>query len=150
MKTYKTNSVNYRLVKEKTDIPKVQIKKSADINEYVRQYYHEDIEIYESMFMVLLSRSNMTDGYVKISQGGTAGTVIDIKLICKYALDSLCHGIILVHNHPSGNLNPSEADQKATEKVKNALNILDITLLDHIIIIPETDKYYSFMDNGNM
>jgi len=121
MKQYKTTVNKIRLVREKSDIPKAQIKTSADAAEYVRQFYFDDIDIYESMFLVLLNSANNTEGYVKISQGGTAGTVVDIKLILKYAIESLSPSIILVHNHPSGNEIPSQADLAITKSVINAI-----------------------------
>ena len=148
MKTYKSTIDRIKLVKESSDFPKAQINSSKDINEYIRQFYFEDIEIYESVFIVLLNTKNTTTGYVKISQGGTAGTVVDIKLIAKYALESLAASIILCHNHPSGNTTPSNEDKNITDKVKNGLNLIDVKLLDHIIISPEKDKYFSFADDG--
>ena len=141
----KTNT--YKIVKEKTDIEQMKVQNGADINKYVRKFYHEDIEIYESMFLVLLNRANITEGFVKISQGGTAGTVVDIKIIAKYAVDSLCSSVILCHNHPSGNIHPSQQDKNLTAKVKAALDFFDIQLLDHVIITGEHDKYYSFVEN---
>ena len=148
MKTYKSTIDKIKLVKERSDFPRAQIKSSIDINEYIRQFYFEDVEIYESMFIVLLNKKNNTTGYVKISQGGTAGTVVDVKLIAKYALESLAESIILCHNHPSGNTEPSEVDKHITDKVKQGLFFIDVKLLDHIIIIPDKDKYFSFTDEG--
>ena len=83
---------------------------------------------------------------MKLSQGGISGTVIDVRLILKKAVECLASGIILCHNHPSGNLNPSEADTKITKKIREAGTYLDVQLLDHLII-SEKD-YYSFADNG--
>ena len=148
MKTYKSTIDRIKLVKESSDFPKAQINSSKDINEYIRQFYFEDIEIYESVFIVLLNTKNTTTGYVKISQGGTAGTVVDIKLIAKYALESLAASLILCHNHPSGNTTPSNEDKNITAKVKTGLNLIDVKLLDHIILTPEKDKYFSFADDG--
>ena len=90
----------------------------------------------------------MTTGFAKISQGGTAGTVVDIKIIAKYAVDSLSPKVIICHNHPSGNKQPSDADLNTTRRIKDALLLLDIKLIDHIIIT-END-FYSFADNGNL
>ena len=90
----------------------------------------------------------MTTGFAKISQGGTAGTVVDIKIIAKYAVDSLSTSVIICHNHPSGNKQPSDADLNITRKIKDALLLLDIKLIDHIIIT-END-FFSFADNGNL
>jgi len=94
------------------------------------------IEHIEEMKMLLLDRSNRALGIVSISKGGTIGTIIDIKLIMQYALKSNAHGIILAHNHPSGNLKPSDADNKITERIEKACKTLEIQLLDHLVISP--------------
>lgn len=125
---------------------KSKIQNSSDINKYVRNFYHEDIEIYESAFVVFLNRSFNTIGWVKISQGGIAGTVVDPKLIAKYAIETLCSAVVLCHNHPSGSSNPSDCDKKLTTKIKEGLKLFDIDLLDHIIVTKE--DYYSFADEG--
>lgn len=146
MKTYKSNLNGIRLVKEESEFKRVKITSSKDAAKYARNFFQEDIEIYESFFMILLNRANNTDAYVKISQGGIAGTVVDLKLIAKYAIDCLASGVIVCHNHPSGTLYPSEQDKLITEKIKNALKLLDIKLLDHIILTKES--YYSFADES--
>jgi DNA repair protein RadC len=148
MKTYKSNTPQYRLVKEPTNIKKVKITKSGDIDEYARQFYHDDIAIYESFFTVFLNSANNTIGWVKISQGGLMGTVVDERLITKYAIESLCVAVILCHNHPSGRMKPSDQDIRITNNIKKALNYFSIRLLDHIILSSENYKYYSFADEG--
>ncbi len=95
--------------------------------------------------MILLNNANNTIGYVKISQGGIAGTLADVRIIAKYAINSLATSVILVHNHPSGTLKPSQSDKYITKKIKRTLNIFDCKVLDHIILT-ETD-YYSFADD---
>lgn len=95
------------------------------------------IEHIEEMKMLLLNRSNHVLGVVSVSRGGTSGTVIDTKLILQYALKANAHGIILAHNHPSGNLKPSEADLKITERIKKACEVVELNLLDHLIITPD-------------
>jgi len=148
MKTYKSYTSTIKLVKEPSDILKAKITSSKDCADYARQFYFEDIEIFESMFIILLNRQNITECWVKISQGGTVGTVVDVKLIAKYAIDGLACSVIMVHNHPSGNNQPSDCDKLITDKIKNGLKLLDINLIDHIILTPETRKYYSFADEG--
>ena len=96
----------------------------------------------------MLNQANKTIGYAKISQGGIAGTVVDVRIIAKYAVESLAVSVILAHNHPSGNLKPSEADLIITKKIKEGLKILDIKVFDHIIL--SADNYYSFEDEGNL
>lgn len=146
MNTYKSNLEKISLVKEKTDFKRVKVTSSKDAKDVIKQFYFDDIEIFESMFILLLNRSNNTIGYAKISQGGTAGTVVDIKIVAKYALESLASSVILAHNHPSGRLEASNADKKITEKIKKGLEIFDIRLLDHLILTKES--YFSFADEG--
>ena len=140
------NTKLYELRKNQTDFPKKQIQNAKDLSEFIRQFYQGDIEIYESFFLLLLNNSNQTIGYAKISQGGVTSTVVDVKIIAKYAVDSLATGIVLAHNHPSGNLNPSSADISITNKVKEAMKFFDIEVFDHIILTE--DSYYSFADEG--
>lgn len=82
----------------------------------------------------------------KISQGGVAGTFVDVKIVAKYAIESLCAGVFFIHNHPSGNVIPSIEDKHITDKLKKALSLFDINLVDSIII--SDDSYYSFCDEG--
>ena len=83
---------------------------------------------------------------MKISQGGISGTVTDVRIIMKKAVENLASGLIVCHNHPSGNNNPSESDIQITQKIREAGSLLDVQLLDHIIIAGSA--YYSFADNG--
>jgi DNA repair protein RadC len=138
----------YELRKNQTDFPKMKIKDANDSAEFIKQFYQGDIEIYESFFLLLLNNANQTIGYAKISQGGVTSTVVDVKIIAKYVVDSLATGIILAHNHPSGNLNPSSADISITSKVKEAMKLFDVAVLDHIILT--ADSFYSFANNGLM
>jgi DNA repair protein RadC len=138
----------FELKKIQSDFPKVKITKSLEASEFIRQFYGDDLEIFESFFILLLDRSNTTIGYAKISQGGISGTIVDLKLIAKYAVDALATSVILAHNHPSGNLNPSESDIKITNKAVQGLKILDINVIEHIILTK--DSYYSLQDNGHI
>jgi DNA repair protein RadC len=138
----------YELRKNQTDFPKMKISNANDSAEFIKQFYQGDIEIYESFFLLLLNNNNQTIGYAKISQGGVTSTVVDVKIIAKYVVDSLATGIILAHNHPSGNLNPSSADISITSKVKEAMKLFDVAVLDHIILT--ADNFYSFANNGLM
>ena len=103
---------------------------------------------YEEFWVLLLNRSNTIIEEQKISQGGLSGTVTDVRLILHEAVVKLASSVILCHNHPSGNKNPSKADIKITEKLVEAGKLLDIQILDHIIIT-ETE-YYSFADEGQI
>jgi DNA repair protein RadC len=138
----------YELKKIQSDFPEIKILTSSESANFIRQFYGDDLEIFESFFILLLNRANKTIGYAKISQGGVSGTVVDIKLVAKYAIDSLASGVILAHNHPSGNMQPSQADKDITSKIINGLNILDVKVLDHVILT--ANEYYSFADNGLM
>jgi len=123
------------------------IRNSTDVADIMRQIWDKDsLEIFESVMVVFLNRANKTIGWMKVSQGGLSGTVVDNRLILATALKGLAQGIILCHNHPSGNTQPSENDGKMTRKLKEACELLDIALLDHIILT--ADGYYSFADNG--
>jgi DNA repair protein RadC len=136
----------YSLKKLHSDFPQKKITSSKEAADFIRQFYSDDIEIYESFFILLLNRANKTIGYAKISQGGITGTVVDVKIIAKYIVESLAAKIIIVHNHPSGQLFPSETDKIITNNIKDVCKLLDTSLVDHCILTP--DSYYSFADNG--
>ena len=143
-----TTIANLELKAKKTpsNFEKVKIISSNDAFKVIKQFYFDDIDIFESFFILCLNRNNQTIAYAKISQGGVNGTVVDIKLIAKYAIDCLASGVILAHNHPSGNLKPSNEDLAITKKVKEGLKILDIQVLDHLILTSQ--GYLSFGDEG--
>lgn len=136
----------YELRKNQTDFPKEKITSSSQGSEFIRRFYNDDIEIFESFFLLLLNQSGHTIGYAKISQGGITGTVVDVRIIAKYVVESLATQIIIAHNHPSGNLKPSQSDIDMTKKIKDAMNIFDVRLLDHVILT--ADSFYSFSDEG--
>ena len=122
--------------------PKITCSRDAydQIKPYLWDVPHEEF------WILLLSRSNEVIRPVQISQGGVSGTVADPKLIFKHAIEYLASGIILVHNHPSGNLAPSQADKDLTKRLKEAGKFLDTPVLDHLIF---TDaNYFSFADEG--
>ena len=123
---------------------KVAVKSS----ETVYKLFHPlmgDLE-HEEFWLLMLNRANRILGRFKVSQGGLSGTVIDTRIILKKALDNLASSIIVCHNHPSGNKQPSDADVKITEKLKKAAEMLEIKLLDHVIIADKS--YFSFADEG--
>jgi DNA repair protein RadC len=103
---------------------------------------------YEEFWMLILSKANKVLKKVRISEGGVSGTVVDPKKIYKIALDHHSSSLILGHNHPSGNIQPSEADNKITKKIKECGILLDIAVLDHIIV--GNEQFYSFADEGSM
>ena len=99
---------------------------------------------HEEFWVFLLNRSQKIISKHKIGQGGVSGTTVDIRIIMKLTIDKLASSIILCHNHPSGNMKPSEVDISLTKKIKQACEILDVGILDHIIVCD--DKFYSFAD----
>ncbi|MFC3878580.1 DNA repair protein RadC [Algoriphagus namhaensis] len=130
--------------KEAEPIKKQKITCSQDIYQIMKPELYD--EVVEHFFLILLSRSNQVIKKVRISQGGTAGTVVDSKVIFKVALEHLASSIILVHNHPSGNLKPSQQDIRLTERLVKAGRELDLPVLDHVIFAD--DGYFSFADEG--
>lgn len=132
-----------------TEIEKTKITSSKAAEECFRKMFNSDtIEYIESSIVIFLNRANKTIGWYKLSQGGINGTIMDQRIIFAVALKCGASGIIISHNHPSGQLFPSNEDNLITNKIKEAGKILDITLLDHIIITE--DGYYSYADNGNL
>lgn len=103
---------------------------------------------HEEFWVMLLNRNNIFIDKHMVSQGGLSGTVIDVRIILKLALENRACSIILCHNHPSGNLVPSEADKEITKKIKEAGKHMDIPVLDHLII--GNDAYFSFADEGQI
>ena len=106
------------------------------------------IELQEEFKVLLLNRANIVLGVYQLSKGGVAGTVVDVKLIFGVALKCNASGIILCHNHPSGNLKPSKQDIEITKKIKQCSELFEISLLDHLII--SNFGYYSFSEEGNL
>lgn len=103
---------------------------------------------HEEFWVLLLNRANKIIGQSRLSQGGTGQTVVEIPQILKIAIDKLATGIIVCHNHPSGNLDPSPQDIQITSKLMEACKIIGIDLLDHLIVAHQ--HYYSFADNGRI
>ena len=102
--------------------------------------------VHEEFWLLLLNRANEVFARERLSIGGISGTVVDIKLVLKTALDARASGFIAIHNHPSGNLEPSRADIELTEKLKQGGRILDLPMLDHLIVSER--GYFSFADEG--
>jgi len=123
-----------------------QIKSSCDAFEYMSLYLSD--LTHEEFWVLLLNRANQIIAQKAIGKGGLSSTSVDLKTIFKYALDQQASSIILAHNHPSGNTNPSSQDEQLTKKIISAAKILDITVFDHLIIAGNT--YYSFADQGNI
>lgn len=130
--------------KESDIVIKPKITSSKDVFELMKEHLM-DIT-HEEFWILHLSRSNQVIKKEKISQGGLSGTVADPKIIFKKALEELASALILVHNHPSGNTSPSQADIRLTNKITEGGKLLDISVLDHIIFA--NHDYYSFAEEG--
>lgn len=127
-------------------LKRTSIKNSNEIANFLSEKM-KDLS-YEIFAVVLLNRANKIIHFEVISRGGITGTVADPRIILKLALSHGATSIILSHNHPSGNLNPSKADEDVTQKIKQAAALIDIQVLDHIIVSEE--GYYSFLDEGKL
>jgi DNA repair protein RadC len=135
-------SISYHQ-KVKNDI-RVNIKSSQDAADYLRSIWNPDtLNIHETFMVIMLNNANYVNGFYTLSTGGITSTCVDIRILFAIVLKSLSTSIILAHNHPSGNLNPSEADKKLTQKVVKAGKLFDIKTLDHIILSPE-NKIFQF------
>jgi DNA repair protein RadC len=113
----------------------------------MEQWNQDTIEFVEEFQILLLNRSNAVLGIMEVSKGGISGTVTDVRVILQAAISSNESGLIVCHNHPSGNVNPCETDTRLTQNIKEASNLMDIELLDHLIVASE-GNYYSFADTG--
>ena len=127
-----------------TYLEKKVIKSSTDIAQYLRTNI-KDLS-YEVFAVVFLNKANKVNHFEIISKGGITGTVADPRIILKKALEEDATSIVLCHNHPSGNLRPSRADEELTGKIREAARYFDIIVLDHIIVSEE--GYFSFADEG--
>jgi DNA repair protein RadC len=124
-----------------------KVTHSKDSYDFLKTAFDkETIQVQESFIVLYLNRANEILGYYKHSIGGIAGTVADPRLIFATGVASASSGIILSHNHPSGNLTPSQGDIELTRKLKEGGKLLDIQLLDHVIVT--NTGYYSFADEG--
>lgn len=145
MKKYKFPKIKVKVSVTKGD--KVTITSPEKMVEVMRSIFDADTILWtEEVIMVCLNRANDVVGYYRVSSGGFSGTVLDPRVVMTIALQNACSSIILAHNHPSGNLKPSEGDKSITEKIKNACSFFDMKLLDHLIITDES--YFSFNENG--
>lgn len=125
--------------------PKINGSKDAR-QVFVQAWDNSKIEFVEQFKAMFLNRANKVLGILEVSTGGISGTVADPRLIFVAAIKANASGIILAHNHPSGNLSPSQADISLTNKIREAGKFLEISLLDHLIVTAE--GYYSFADEG--
>jgi len=125
---------------------KIKLQSSTNAYNLVYPFFEEHINYKESFGVLLLSRSNSVLGFRMIGVGTTTGCAVNVKEILQMALLSNCSGVIVIHNHPSGNKKPSDSDISLTAKIKNGLLLFDCSLLDHLILC-END-YLSFADEN--
>lgn len=148
MKKMSNNVAEIEVVYKPAISDKPIISSSLDAyNVLVKFFPIETLSLQERFVAMYLNRSNRVIGVYPMSVGGITGTVVDVRLLLSVALKTAATGIILAHNHPSGNLKPSEADKDLTNKIKKASEYMDIKLLDHLIIV-STDKFLSFSEDG--
>ncbi len=141
-----TAALELGLRRHLSHVKKEVIKSSRDIADYLRaKLGHKSKEVFGVLF---LNRSNKVIAFEHMSEGGITGTVVDIRVILKKALLHESVSMVICHNHPSGNLDPSTADELITKKIKEASLLLNIRLLDHIIV--SNEGHYSFADHGKL
>lgn len=131
-------------------LSEVVVQPQITSSDTVYQIFHPilaDLK-HEEVWVLLLNKANKVLKKIQVSKGGITGTVVDIRMIMKEAIDSLASAMVLCHNHPSGNSNPSDDDDNITRRLKEAGQIMDVRLLDHIIVCDHS--YYSYMDRGRM
>lgn len=125
------------------------ITSSYQAYELIKQLWHtEKINLQEQFAALFMNTSKKTIGWKVISTGNMTKCIIDIKLLVSLALHSMCTHVVIVHNHPSGNLKTSDSDETITKTIKDALKLIDVQLMDHLIITE--NGYYSFSDEGGL
>lgn len=139
-------SISYSGNLKLKDLPKVT--SSHDAFELLfHNWDKKNIGLHESFKILLLNNANKVKGIYTLSSGGITGTLVDVRILFAVLLKSLTTSVILAHNHPSGNINPSEADKQLTQKISKGGEYMDIKVLDHLIITPD-GNYFSFADEG--
>ena len=123
-----------------------KIGNSEDVTNFIRERILKGIEVQEHFIALYLNQANKIIGYYHHSTGTINATMVDIEIVAAVALKTLAKSVIISHNHPSGNLQPSDADRILTKRIKDALKLFDIQLLDHVIVTRE--GYFSFSERG--
>ena len=147
---YKTDCDRVRLVRERsTTLERNKLNGSHLAKDYFRRIYeqnNDEINLTESFCVLTCSNDLTVLGWSKLSEGGLTSTVVDVRVLCRFAIETLCTRAFVCHNHPSGNLEPSATDKALTKKIKEALKMFDVELIDHIILTE--DGHFSFSDEG--
>lgn len=147
-KTYKAIMPEITLQYKKGEFKKFKVTEPEQVYEFMSELVKDKQFICECAYALYLNRANNTIGWQMISQGGLNQTVIDVRYVAKTALDCGASAVIIGHNHPSGEVVPSNQDVQITNRLKDALQLFTISLLDHIIIGDEC--FYSFADEGRL
>lgn len=144
----KVNEIKISYREKRSTFNATTIKSSSDAAKLVFNQWNKDtIGLHESFKVLLLNNSNKAKGIYQLSTGSITGTIVDMRILFAVIIKTLAVGVILIHNHPSGKLLPSEVDKQLTAKIKKAAKLFDINVLDHLILIP-TGDYFSFADEG--
>ena len=144
--TRQLKDLGFHTRKREQKQPPIQFTTSRVVYEHVLPLFVDSP--YESFYIMLLDNSNQLIKTVHVNEGGISGTLVDPKKIFKIALDNYTSGMIISHNHPSGNIQPSESDKRLTKKIIEGGQLLDINVIDHLIL--GRDGYFSFSDDGIM
>lgn len=135
--------------KREKKIDRERLLSSEDIFKFALKFYDENtIEFREYFYVILMNNNLKPNGWYKVSEGGLTETVVDVRMVMQAALLSNSNIIALVHNHPSGSVRPSRDDDRLTERIKKASDVLNIKVIDHVIVTPDT--YYSYNDEGRL
>jgi len=146
--THKVNEIKISYQEHKSVADSPQLTSSREVSQLLYANWDPDtLALKESFKILLLNNSNRVKGTYQVSDGGITGTVVDLRIRSGVVLKTLSVGIILAHNHPSGNLKPSQQDKLLTVKIRRAAELFDVKVLDHLIIVPN-GEYFSFADNG--
>ena len=139
-------SISYSGNLKTQNLPKISCSNDA-VALLFNNWDKGSIGLHETFKILLLNNSNKVQGIYTLSSGGITGTLVDVRILFAVLLKSLSTAVILAHNHPSGNNQPSEADKQLTNKITKGGEYMDIKVLDHLIITPDGD-YFSFADEG--
>lgn len=145
-KIYKKKAFTYTLVAEESEFHMTKLSNSLDVADFARKIWNDGLNVHESFYIILVNRRNNTIGYKQLSIGGVSSTLVDMKILFKYAINALASGIFLAHNHPSFHAKPGSTDITLTKRIAEACKVLDIDLIDHIILT--NHSYYSFKDEN--
>lgn len=145
---HKVNEIQIRYKERRGTLKSLSLSSSREVAQLLYNDWDKGtIGLHETFKVLLLNQSNQIKGIHVLSVGGINATLVDVRILFAIVLKSLSVGIILVHNHPSGQLKASTPDRELTKKIQQAARLFDVRVLDHIILAPD-GRYYSFSDNG--